>query len=111
MADFHTGIAAAVTPIPGNLASGIRRLDVTGTAATFASLPGGFYIVRLTSGCADGVLLRHGATAAEPASGSAADGAVCKDGETYHHNVSANTDLSAIALNGGSGRLYLCALP
>ena len=108
MANVNDGLAAAVSPLPGTTANGVYRLDVSGTAAT-VSVVAGLYIVTLTSGCADGVSLRESGTAAEPSSGNAGTGAHFKDGWTYQHATTGN--VSAVAVNSGSGRMYLTRVP
>lgn len=99
---------ASTASFRGDAATGYARLDISTTAASYASLPVGTYVVRLTGGPTL-VSIRHGGTAADPASGAAETGAACADGDTYEHPSTANA--SVIVLGGsGSGRAYFVAI-
>jgi len=105
---YEDSLYAATTAFVGTTTNGVYRLDVSGTAATLATLPAAQYVVRLTAGV-DGVILRTGGTAADPSSGSSVTGCLCASGDTYLHRATGS--LSAIAIAGGSGRLYLVRVP
>ena len=115
MADINDAIAASHAvkvgkqPTVSGDAPVYYRQDVTTTAASISLSPGKYEV--LLDGVTTIAIVCDGSTVAEPSSGSSSPGGAYQTGQVYHHNVATTTNASIVALNSGSGKVYLTKLP